>query len=102
MCDGEGSLEAAFLQAVGYHVFDGDNLQIMLSGKCYKFWQTSHGTIVVHDFHECSGGIESCHVTKVDGGFGVSASAKYSVVLCIEWVDMSGASKSLWCGVGVG
>ena len=61
-----------------------------------------HGAVLVHDFHQCAGGVESCHAAEVDGGLGVSASAQHAVVLCVERVDVAGAPEGLRGGIGVG
>lgn len=41
----------------------------------HQFWQTCHGAVFIHDFHKCACWIETCHFTKIDGCFCVSASS---------------------------
>ena len=41
-------------------------------------------------------------MAEVDGGFGVSAAAQYSVILSVEWVYVSWTSECLRSGVRVG
>ena len=48
-----------FLQAVGYHVLDGDDFHVILTGKLHQLRQTGHRAVVVHDLHEGTGRIES-------------------------------------------
>ena len=96
-------LDERFLpQSVGNHVLDADDFQVPRLGECQEFRQSGHRTVFVHDLHEGAGGIESCHVAEVDGGFGMSASAQHTVVLCVKRTDMSWSAEGLRlrCWVG--
>ena len=46
-----------FLKSVGYKVLDGDDVHLVFLGKLHEVGHTCHRTVVVHDFHECTGGI---------------------------------------------
>ena len=48
------------LESVGYEVFDGDDVHLVFLGKLHEVGHAGHRSVVVHDFHECSCGIESC------------------------------------------
>ena len=86
---------ALLLQAVGNHILDGDNLQLVLLGKLHQLGQTGHGAVFVHNLDECTGRIESCQLTQVDGCFGMSRTAQHTIVLSIQRTDVSRAPEGL-------
>ena len=43
--------DALLAQSVGYHILDGDDLQIVLLGKLHQLWQTGHRAVFIHDFY---------------------------------------------------
>ena len=90
--------KAFFLQAVGNHILDTNYFQIPLLGKFHQLWQTGHCSILIHNLHEGTSRVETCHVTEVDGGFGMSAAAQHTIVLCIEGIYMTRASEGFWLG----
>ena len=94
--------ERLFLQAVGNHILDADDLHVPLLGMFQQLGQTGHRTVFVHDLHEGTGRVESGHAAEVDGGFGVSAAAQHAVLLSIERVDVSRTSEGLWGGSWIG
>ena len=94
--------ERLLSQTVGDEVFDGDDLQAMLTGKHLQLGHAGHGAVVVHDFHQRAGGVQSGQLAQVDGGLGVATAAQHAVVLGIEGVDVSRSAEGLRRAGGVG
>ena len=94
--------EALFLQTVGDHVLDGDDLQVVLLGKLHELGHAGHSAVVVHDLNERTGRVEACQLAEVDGGLGMARAAQHTIVLRIEGIDMARTPEGLGCRRGVG
>lgn len=73
--------EAFALQSVGNHVLYGDDFDSPFLRLLHQFGKPCHRSVLVHDFHQCCGGVESGQLAQVDGGLGVAASAQHAIVL---------------------
>ena len=47
--------ERLFLQAVGDHILDADNLHVPFLGEFHELGQAGHRTVLVHDLHQGTG-----------------------------------------------
>ena len=62
----------------------------------------SHCAVGIEDFDQTRHRLESGQASQVNSGFGVSGARQDSAVLCVERIDMSGASEPFGASVGIG
>ena len=94
--------QAFLLQTVGDEVLDGDYLQTMLACHFLQLGHACHGAVLVENFNECRGRLQTAKACQVDGCLGVSCSLQYATVLGIEGVDVSWATEIGGFSGGVG
>ena len=58
--------KAFLLQAVGNHILDSDDFQVVFLCKCHQLRHTRHGAVVVHNLDEGTGGIETGEFAEVN------------------------------------
>jgi hypothetical protein len=79
--------------AVSDEVLDGTHFEPVFLFEADEIRQAGHGAIVLHDFANDSGGIESGEARKIDGGLGVTSTAKNPAGLGLERENMPGLDE---------
>ena len=75
-------------EAVGDQVTDGDDLDVETFSHLHQLWHAGHGAVLVEDFDQCTGGIESGQARHVDGGLGVSGATQHTARTGPQRVDV--------------
>ena len=80
---GEGALggthhKTFVLQPVANQVFNADQLQPFFSGVNLQFRKPGHGTVRILDFADHTRGVETRHLGKINGGFGMTCALEHA------------------------
>ena len=95
---GEVCLLTAFyqrfqLQSVGNEVLDGNDAHAMLGSHFAQLRHACHGAVRIQYLDEGCCGVHTGQAGQVDGRLRVSCTTQYTLVLCVEGVDVSWLAK---------
>lgn len=89
-------------EAVGDDVGDGAHFEIVFGAEAIEIGLTGHGAVVVHDFDDDGGGLETGEATEVDAALGLAGADEDAAIAGAEWADVAGAHQVVGLGMGIG
>ena len=89
------------LQAVADEFGDGNHLQAVKQAELAELRHAGHGAILIHDFADDAGGVESGEAGEVDGGFGLAGADEHAAFAGAEGEDVAGAGEVVRAGFGI-
>ena len=84
---------ALVLETVADELGDGEHFEAVFAAEAGEVGHAGHGSVVVHDFADDSGGDEARHASEVDGGFGLAGANEDSAAAGAKREDMAGAGE---------
>ncbi len=90
------------LAAMCDQVLDRTHFKSVLAFEFDQIRQTGHGSVLLHDLADDSGGIESGKLGEIDSRLGMPSAAEHPPVLGLEREDMAGLDEIAGERVGVG
>ncbi len=81
--------ERLLAEPVGDQRGDRDHLQPELLGDLHQLRHAGHRAVLVHDFDQCSGGLQPGQTGQIDGRFGVARATQYSFLTGAQRVDVA-------------
>jgi len=91
---------ALVLQPVANEFGYGEHLEAVLGAELDQVWDAGHGAVVVHDFADDAGGIETGEAGEIDGSFGLTGADEDSAFARAEGENVAGASEVVGRGTG--